>query len=1076
MTQGYYRWPTVYQDKVVFVCEDDLWIASLQGGDARRLTSGLGQISCAAFSPNGQQIAFTGTDEGHQEVYVIPASGGHPRRLTHFGALVTRVFGWTPDSQKVLCHSSANQMLRRMVTVYAVDTQGGEPQNMGYGMAHQLVYGPNGAKVVGRHSWDPARWKRYKGGTKGFLWVDTQGNDDFKRLIELDGGMATPMWIGARIYFVADHEGVGNLYSTTADGQDLKRHTHHVDYYVRFPSTDGTTIVYHAGGDIYAYDVASGKSQVVPIAWNSPQVQRYRKFVSPSRYLNTSHLHPEGHSVALTVRGKPLTMGLWEGVALQHGQTDGVRYRTARYVHDGKRLVVISDESGEENLEVFTIDGSQPPAKLENFSLGRPEQCVVSPVKDQVAIVNHRRELILVDLDQMTARILDQTPHHNGIDGVSWSPDGEWLAYGYYNSHNTSVIKLCQVETGETTAVTRPVLQDFAPAFDPEGKYLYFISSREFSPVYDEMHFALGFPYGTRPYALPLQKDVRSPFHPDEPKPPRPEPKKDKEGDKDADKADKEANKIKKITIDLAGITERLVAFPVREGRYRQIVGLPGGKVMYMIYPVEGTLEQMLVEAEPKPKGALKLYDFTNREEETLLDGVSSVAVSANNKAMMVRVNNKLRVLPAGEKPPEKPAEGRKSGWVDLERIKLQVVPHLEWQQMYGDAWRRMRDHFWTADMSGVDWQLVHDRYAALLPRLGCRSEFSDLVWEMQGELGTSHAYEMGGDYRSEPKYHQGFLGADFVWDEAAQGYRITHLVRGDYWDEKKGCPLAKPGLNVHVGDVITAIQGRHLSPEFSPGAALVHYANTDIVITVAGETPRNVQVRTSDSDTMARYRDWVESNRQYVHEKTGGKIGYVHIPDMGPWGFAEFHRYYLSECGYDGLLVDVRFNGGGHVSQLILDKLRRRPLGYDISRWGCPESYPSYAVLGPMLALTDENAGSDGDIFSHSFKMLKLGPLVGKRTWGGVIGINSQGRLMDGSLTTQPEYSFWFHDVGWGVENYGTDPDIEVDYPPQAYKQGYDPQLERAIAELEQMLSHQKPALPDFSKRPRLTLPKSLP
>jgi len=383
-----------------------------------------------------------------------------------------------------------------------------------------------------------------------------------------------------------------------------------------------------------------------------------------------------------------------------------------------------------------------------------------------------------------------------------------------------------------------------------------------------------------------------------------------------------------------------------------------------------------------------------------------------------------------------------------------------------------MRDHFWTENMSGIDWEEVRDRYLPLLDKVASRSEFSDLLWEVQGETGTSHAYEMGGDYRTEPQYSQGFLGADFAWDSAANGYRITHLVHGDHWDAKRGGPLAKPGVNAKVGEIVTAINGQALSQTFTPEQALVNQAKTDVLVTFGGENPRTVQVHALDSDTLARYRDWVEQNRTLVHEQSQGQVGYVHIPDMGPFGFAEFHRYYLSECNYSALLVDVRFNGGGHVSQLLLDKLSRRRLGYDLPRWGEPEPFPSYTVAGPMLALTDENAGSDGDIFSHSFKMLKLGPLVGKRTWGGVIGINSQGRLVDGSLTTQPEYSFWFNDVGWQVENYGTDPDIEVEYAPHDYKAGQDPQLEQALRQLLLMLAENPPPVPDLTRRPELRRP----
>jgi tricorn protease len=364
-----------------------------------------------------------------------------------------------------------------------------------------------------------------------------------------------------------------------------------------------------------------------------------------------------------------------------------------------------------------------------------------------------------------------------------------------------------------------------------------------------------------------------------------------------------------------------------------------------------------------------------------------------------------------------------------------------------------------------------------LVSRVASRAEFSDLMWEMQGELGTSHAYELGGDYKPEPDFAQGFLGADFVYDAEAAGYRLTHIVRGDAWDDDADSPLCEPGLDIAEGDVLLAVAGRRLSRELAPQQALVNLAGERVLLTFAGRAgsaePRTVTVKTLRSEQPARYRAWVEVNRARVHAATDGRIGYVHIPNMGPSGYAEFHRAFLAEVVHQGLIVDVRYNGGGHVSQLLLEKLARRRIGYDVQRWGMPESYPAYAVLGPLVAIANEWAGSDGDIFSHAFKLMKLGPLVGKRTWGGVIGISPKDSLIDGGVTTQPEYSFWFEDVGWGVENYGTDPDIEVEITPEDWVAGRDPQLERAIAEALRLLAENPPLVPDFGNRPRLGLPE---
>ncbi len=429
----------------------------------------------------------------------------------------------------------------------------------------------------------------------------------------------------------------------------------------------------------------------------------------------------------------------------------------------------------------------------------------------------------------------------------------------------------------------------------------------------------------------------------------------------------------------------------------------------------------------------------------------------------------------AGEKPDEKGGSepGRKSGWVDLKRVKVSVDPGMEWQQMAQEAWRLQREFFWTEDMSQIDWKAIWERYSPLVNRVGTRGELSDLLWEMQGELGTSHAYEMGGDYRSEPSYPQGFLGADYDYDAGSDAYVVSRIIVGSPGEARASSPLIAPGINVKVGDKLRAINGRKVSKTDPPNELLVHLADSEVTLTVedADGKTRDVSVKTLRSEFPARYREWVEANREMVHKATNGRVGYVHIPDMGAHGYAEFHRTYLAEVAHDGLIVDVRFNRGGHVSQLLIEKLARKRVGYDIQRWGEPEPYPNYSPAGPLVAITNQWAGSDGDIFSHVWKLMKLGPLVGKRTWGGVIGIWPRNPLADGAVTSQPEFSFWFQDVGWGVENYGTDPDIDIDIAPQDYVSGYDPQMEKALSLINEALEANPPVKPSFTDRPNLAL-----
>lgn len=1073
---GYCRFPTIQGDTVVFVSDDDLWSVPVTGGPARRLTASPGTKIRPVLSPDGKWLAYTGMDEGQPEVWCMPAEGGAAERLTWLGGW-TMTLGWRPDSSSILLASDVGQPFMAFFHGYEVAPAGGPVEPLGLGNLNAITFQPDGpGTAIGRNTGDPARWKRYRGGTAGTLWVDTTGKGKYRKLVDLEGNLGNPMWVDGRIWFISDHEGCGNVYSVTKTGRGITRHTDHEEFYARFAQSDGKRIVYSMGADVWLLDPETGENRMVDVSIQSARPQRGRKFVDAANYLQDCAPHPEGHSIAITARGKVFSFPLWEEAVTQSGKPHGVRYRLAQWLPDGKKIVALDDTSKDgEELVLLTPGGSKQRVKLD-LDLGRADDMVVAPAGgSKVAIANHRNEVIVVDLAKKKAKVVD-TSGFGRCDGMAWSPDGRWLAYSKHEGHRTIGLKAWDSRRNRGFAITRPEFQDTEPAFSPDGKYLFFISYREFNPVYDQQVFDLGFPRAGRLLAVPLTRDLPSPFVPT-PRAPGPATP-DKPDDKGKGKDKKKDEKVE-VKIDFAGIEDRVVGFPIKEGTYGGIAAIPG-KVLFLSHPMLGTLDQVWVPGgAPSAKATLECWDLVEHKQETLVSGVTDFTVSGNGKVLVVRAGNRLRALAAGSKPDaasEAKGPGRESGWLDLSRVRLEIDPPQEWEQMYHEAWRLMRDQFWVPDMSGVDWDAVRARYLPLLAKCATRGEFSDLMWEMQGEMGTSHAYEFGGDYRPSPSWIQGHLGADFAWDDGEKCWRVAKLPAGDSWNEKWTSPLAAPGVNVAVGDRIVSVAGQKLGKAVPPGRPLVHQAGQYVSVQTAdadGKKRKTHLVKAMGVDSMLRYRDWVEGNRAYVHKQSKGKVGYVHIPDMGARGYAEFHRYFRTELDHDGLVIDVRFNGGGHVSQILLEKLLRRRVGYDMQRWSEPLAYPGEAPQGPMVALTNERAGSDGDIFSHCFKLYGLGPLIGKRTWGGVIGIWPRHELVDGTITTQPEFSFWFTDVGFGVENYGTDPDIEVEILPHHYAEGKDPQMDRGLREIKRLMKESPPLKPDFAKRPNLARPR---
>ena len=1058
--QGYYRFPTIHKDKIAFVSDDDLWISDLNRLNAYRLTTNISSVSTPKFSPDGKYIAYVGLEDGNTEVYIIPSEGGTSKRVTFEGSYISKICLWSDKG--IIYASDLYKPFSRISDLRLFSIITNKSSGLNFGIASNIAIN-NSFTIIGRNTQEPARWKRYKGGTAGELWIDHNKNN-FKKLIDIKGNLACPLIIKNRIYFISDHEGIGNIYSCLKNGESLQKHTNHKNYYSRNASCDTSKIIYHCGSRIFVYDTNNDNLKKINIKYNNSNVDTGRKFSYPGSYLSHSSLSNNANYLNVITRGKSFILGCWDGPSIQYGKLNGVRYKHPIQFSKNKKLLLCSDEKNIEHFEIYNIENSKL-LKSYKKDLGRILEIKKSPITDLVCFVNHKHELHSFDIKKNKYIKIDHSSNHP-ID-FNWSPDGKFVAYSCSLTSRRSLIKIYSFASKKSYMVSDAINQDYAPTFDNTGKYLAFISKRTFNPVYDSIQFDLNFTQSEKPYILTLDSSSNSPFL------------KEVLVKKDKKVKDKKKPAKVKVKIDFKGIKDRIMQIPIKESSLDDSIGFIDNKLFYMKWPVMGSREDGWYSMEDSPKGTIFYYDLNNLEEKVFYSGASSFDIDLESSQILVRCDNMLTVLSTKSIPSKdivsKNEFSKNTGKINLSRINLSIDIKSEWKQMFSEAWRLQRDYFWTEDMSGINWQKIYQRYFKLIDKVSTRSEFSDLIWEMQGELGTSHCYEFGGDYKPTRRYNTGLLSANFHYLNKFKAYRINNIAKGDLWDYYAS-PLLRPGLNIKNGDILFSINNIKLSKSTSPGELLVNQTNKEVQLTVGnnkGMKKRKVIVKPNSSDTHIYYRDWVEKNRAYVHKKSKGKIGYVHIPDMGADGFAEFHRYFLTEIVYDGLIVDVRFNGGGHVSQLLLSKLAKKRIGYDMTRWMGVEPYPSESPAGPMVAITNEYAGSDGDIFSHSWKLLKLGKLIGKRTWGGVIGIWPRNALVDGTLTTQPEFSFWFKDVGWNVENYGTDVDIEINDTPQDFRKNIDKQLDESISVVLKDLKKPNALLKaNLKNKPSLKLP----
>ncbi|MGW2540073.1 S41 family peptidase [Kitasatospora sp. NPDC001574] len=1079
---AYLRHPHLHGDLVTFVAENDVWLAPLDGGRAWRLTADHLPVRRPRFSPDGRHVAFTSARDGAPEVHVVPVDGGPSRRLTHWGDAQTQLRGWTPAGRPIATTAAGQGSLRR-TWAHAVPLDGGEPERLPYGPVGGLSFeaGGSGAPpaegggrvlLVSAFGVEPAWWKRYRGGRTGKLWIGTERFDRIHE--ELTGNIDSPLWVGeadrARIAFLSDHEGVGDLWSSLPDGTDLRRHSSSPDgFYARNAATDGTRVVWHTAGDLWLLeDLADAEPRRLDVRLAGPRTGRRPRPVPAAHWLETAAPDRTGRAGAVVVRGTVHWLTHREGPARVLDESPGVRGRLARVVpgsgeDGGQGVVWVTDAEGEDAIEYAPAVLGTERRRLAAGQLGRVRSMLVSPDGKQVAVGAHDGRVLLVAL---TDGVVHELAHSTDgeVSGLAFSPDSAWLAWSQpaLGPWSLRQIVLANLTTRTVSEATPQRFIDTSPAFTTDGRHLAFLSVRNFDPVYDSHVFDLSFPNGCRPYLITLAADTPSPFGPrragrpvggedDEPKGKKTE---GEEGTADAPPVTR---------VDLDGIADRIVPFPVEGGRFGSLRAAKDG-VLWTRVPLVGELGDEAASLEDeRPRPTLERFDLRKRRAEQLVDGLDSFAVSGDGTRLAVLDEGELRIVPADHKAVGEDDEIE----VDLARLRVTVDPAAEWRQMFDENGRLMRDNFWRPDLDGVDWAGVLARYRPLVDRIGSHDDLVDLLWEVHGELGTSHAYVLPHGLHTEPARRQGLLGADLVKDGDA--WRISRILPGESSDPRARSPLAAPGAAIRPGDAVLAVNGRPVDPVTGPAPLLAGTAGQPVELTVAGKdgTDRRhpVVVPLADEEPL-RYHDWVTGRRAAVRELSDGRLGYLHIPDMQTTGWAQIHRDLRSEMAREGVIVDIRGNRGGHTSQLVIEKLARRIVGWGIARdIASPAPYPEDAPRGPVVALADEYSGSDGDIVNAAIQALGIGPVVGTRTWGGVIGIDSRYSLVDGTLVTQPKYAFWSERYGWGVENHGVDPDVEVLFPPHAWAAGEDPQLAEgvriALAALDRAPAKAAPALP---------------
>ncbi len=1061
------RFPDIQGNRIVFVHAGDIWTVSDQGGRAIRLTAHPGLELFPKFDPTGRWIAFTGQYDGDEQVYVIPAEGGEPRQLTYYparGPLAPRwgydhhVYGWTPDGERVLFRSTRDYWKAGSGKLYTVSRDGGLPTALPIPESGAGAISPDGKRVAYSPLFRDFRtWKRYQGGWAQDLYLFDLDSNRAQQITDHIRTDRDPMWIGDDVYFVSDRDGVLNLYRYDTGTKETEQVTSEKTWDVRWPASDSAgRIVYELNGELKVYDAATGKSRSVSIEVPSDGVARRPRRVAADGNIEDYALSPQGRRAVFSARGDIFTVPAEKGPTRNLTKSSDAHDRLPAWSPDGRKIAFVSDRSGEEQVYVVEQTGGVP-EQLTQGVRGRLYRLAWSPDSKRIAFSDKEGKAYVLETESREVRQIADEPRGR-IDDYRWSPRGGYLAFTVSVASRMNSVFIWESATGTVRQVGGARFNEYTPAWDPKGEYLYFLSDREYSPLISTTEWNFATNRQTGIFALALRKDTEHPFPPEsdeaevtdaEGEESEDEAKSESE-DGEAD-AESDAESEDPIHIDFEGLAARVARVPVPADNYSRLATIENS-LLVVRDPAFYYGRSSDVKAE------LKIFDIEERELKAVTEA-GAYALSDDGKKLLVRQGRAFKLFDA--KPAAKDPKTLSTAGMELD-----LVPAEEWETIFDEVWRRYRDFFYVENMHGYDWDAIRDRYRPWLAHVRHRSDLNYVIGEMIAELNVGHAYISGGDYELPERPGVALMGADLELDADTGLYRIRRILQGQNEEAEYRAPLTEIGVDAREGDYLLAIDGEEIRAGENPYRLLRHKASRPVELLLndrpVTDGARKVVYRPVSDESNLRYLAWVEGNARTVAEATDGKVGYLHIPDMSSSGISEFIKWYYPQMRKDGLVVDVRSNGGGNVSQMLIERLSRKLLGTRFARTIDDfRTYPNEVFLGRLVCLLNENSASDGDIFAARFKQAGLGPLIGKRSWGGVIGITSHGPLMDGGDIRVPQFATNDLEGNWIIEGHGVDPDIVVENDPESLIAGRDPQLERGIEEVLRLIQEDPPQRP---------------